>query len=92
MGGTGTVGPGTLRQIAHTIGVDSHGVPYAKVSLQSEQRLRVALQDVRPGELAHACSAVGLTVVSLRRVRLGRIPRAKLPPGQWRYLDRRERI
>lgn len=83
--------PAGLGALARGFGLDQ-GAPRARVSWQSEQRLRFALKGVQPGELTRACEAVGLTVVSLRRVRLGRVPLAKLPAGQWRYLDRRERI
>jgi 23S rRNA pseudouridine2604 synthase len=30
---------------------------------------------------------VGLSVSAMRRIRIGRVSMAKLPPGQWRYLD-----
>ncbi len=34
----------------------------------------------------------GLRVVSMKRIRLGRVPLAQLPPGQWRYLCPGERF
>lgn len=89
---TGEPGPDALRQLAQSLHLDGQNTPRVKVSWQSEQRLRFALKDVRPGELARACAAVDLTVVALRRVRLGRVPLSRLAPGQWRYLDRRERL
>lgn len=63
-----------------------------KVSWQSEQRLRFAIKGVRPGLLAHLCEQVGLHATALRRIRLGRIPLSKMPPGQWRYLPVAERF
>jgi 23S rRNA pseudouridine2604 synthase len=38
------------------------------------------------------CAAIGLTVVSMRRLRLGRVSLAKVPEGQWRYLMPWERF
>jgi 23S rRNA pseudouridine2604 synthase len=38
------------------------------------------------------CEAVGLKVLAMKCLRVGRIPLAKLPPGQWRYLAPHERI
>jgi 23S rRNA pseudouridine2604 synthase len=63
-----------------------------KVSWQSEQRLRFAIKGVRPGLLAHLCAQVGLRATALRRIRIGRIPLSKMPPGQWRYLPVTERF
>ena len=35
---------------------------------------------------AHQLQAVGLQVLGLKRVRIGRVMLGDLPPGQWRYL------
>lgn len=66
--------------------------PAIKVSWQSENRLRVALKGAQIGQIAHLCEAVGLRVLSMKRIRLGRVPLAQLPPGQWRYLYPGERF
>lgn len=61
-------------------------LPAAKVSFQSENRLRFAFKNPRPGQIEQMCNSVGLSVVSMTRIRIGRVPLAKLQPGQWRYL------
>ncbi|MDH5446245.1 MAG: rRNA pseudouridine synthase [Gammaproteobacteria bacterium] len=61
-------------------------LPKAKVSWQSENRLRFALKNIQAGQIEFMCQSVGLTVVSMVRIRIGSVPLAKLPPGQWRYL------
>jgi 23S rRNA pseudouridine2604 synthase len=38
------------------------------------------------------CELVGLKVVALKRVRIGRVVLGALPPGQWRYLGAHERF
>jgi 23S rRNA pseudouridine2604 synthase len=38
------------------------------------------------------CQSVGLKVLAMKCLRVGRIPLAKLPPGQWRYLAPEDRI
>lgn len=63
-----------------------------KVSWQSEQRLRIAAKGLRPGQLQALCATAGLQTVSIRRIRLGRLPVAGLAPGEWRYLGSEERI
>jgi 23S rRNA pseudouridine2604 synthase len=47
---------------------------------------------VRPGQIEHMCRAVGLEVVAMKRIRIGRISMASLPAGQWRYLHEYERF
>ncbi len=66
--------------------------PAIKVSWQNETRLRVALKGCQIGQIAHLCEAVGLEVVSMKRIRLGGIPLAKVPEGQWRYMREGERF
>lgn len=63
-----------------------------KVSWQNEFRLRFALKDVQPGQIQGMCSQVHLKVVAMRRLRIGKVSLAKMPPGQWRYLPVGERF
>lgn len=63
-----------------------------KASWQSETRLRIAGKGIKPGQIEHLCRAVGLTVLAIRRLRLGRISLSSLPLGQWRYLRDVERF
>jgi 23S rRNA pseudouridine2604 synthase len=67
-------------------------LPSAKVSWQNETRLRFALKGVKPGQIAHMCKAVGLQVLTMKRLRIGRVSMSKLPSGQWRYLMPYERF
>ncbi len=73
-------------------GDDDRGrAPPWRVSWQNEDRLRFAMKGPREGELRHRCALAGLQVVSIRRLRLGRIgtgkgPNGAMPPGAWRYL------
>jgi 23S rRNA pseudouridine2604 synthase len=63
-----------------------------KVSWQSENRLRFAAKGVQPGQIGRMCEAVGLQVVAIKRIRIGRVPLASLPEGRWRYLGEYERF
>jgi 16S rRNA U516 pseudouridylate synthase RsuA-like enzyme len=47
---------------------------------------KFTLAAVRPGQLRDMCAQVGLDVVAIRRIRIGRIPLAKLSVGAWCYL------
>jgi 23S rRNA pseudouridine2604 synthase len=87
----GDAGPYGLARLCRGLSYGGRELPPCKVSWQNETRLRFAIKDVRNGQLRDMCAQVGLEVVSIRRLRIGRIPLGKgpegaMPPGQWRYL------
>ena len=63
-----------------------------KVSWQNENRLRFAVKGLKLGLIDKLCKEVGLKVVSMKRIRIGRIAMASLPVGEWRYLQDYERF
>jgi len=88
---SGTLGPYGMHRLNHGLSYEGRALPPCKVSWQNETRLRFAIKAVRPGQLRHMCRQVGLDVVSIRRLRIGRIgigkgPNGAMPPGEWRYL------
>lgn len=88
----GTIAPGGLARLCNGLVFEGSRLPPARVSWQSEARLRFAVKNIRPEVVAWMCEQVGLRVVSLKRLRIGRVPMAGLPPGQWRYLAPGERF
>jgi 23S rRNA pseudouridine2604 synthase len=86
---SGDIKPGGLERLnRQDHGFTFSGMPLgaAKVSWQSEKRLRFALKGERPGQIAYLCECVGLQVEAMKRIRIGRVAMSSLPPGQWRYL------
>ena len=81
-----------LNRIDHGFTFNGVLLPPAKVSWQSEARLRFALKGERPGQVAYFCESVGLTVEAMKRIRIGRVPLSGLQPGQWRFLLAHERF
>jgi 23S rRNA pseudouridine2604 synthase len=67
-------------------------LPPVKASWQNETRLRIVLKNPTPGLLAALCASVGLTPVSIKRIRIGGVSMGKLPAGQWRYLAKTEKF
>ena len=63
-----------------------------KASWQNETRLRIAGKNIQRGQIARLLGDVGLAVVSLRRLRIGRISMGSLPVGGWRFLRDVERF
>lgn len=91
----GTLVPGGLQRlnrIDHGFTFNGVLLPPAKVSWQNEARLRFALKGERPGQLAFMCESVGLEVLAMKRIRVGRVPLSNLQAGQWRYLQPHERF
>jgi 23S rRNA pseudouridine2604 synthase len=88
----GETGPYILGQLARGLIYNGRALAPCKVSWQNEVRLRFAIHNVQRGQLRHMCSAVGLEIVTMRRLRIGRIPLSKLPLGEWRALPAGERF
>lgn len=88
----GELAPYGLPRLCDGMLYQGRALPRAKVSWQNEDRLRFAIKAVRPGQLRHMCAQVGLEVLSIRRIRIGRIPLSKMPVGEWRYLPVGERF
>ena len=89
---TGELRENGLTLLNHGLAFNGKAIPPRKDSWQSENRLRFALKGVQLGQLANMCQQVGLQVLSVKRLRIGRLPLARLPVGQWRYLHERERF
>jgi 23S rRNA pseudouridine2604 synthase len=89
---TGAIVDDGLSRLNAGMRVQGRATVPLKASWQSEARLRLAGKDIRPGQVAAMCAEVGLTVTSLRRLRIGRVALGQLPAGRWRYLHETERF
>jgi 23S rRNA pseudouridine2604 synthase len=81
-----------LKLLNNGLSFNGKALPPVKVSWQNETRLRFALKGVQSGQIAHMCNSVGLKILSMKRLRIGRMSMAKLQTGQWRYLMGYERF
>lgn len=88
----GEIAPYGLNRLGHGLSFNGRTLPPIKVSWQNETRLRFALKGVQAGQIQSMCADVGLAVVAMKRIRIGRIPLAKMPAGEWRYLPAYERF
>ncbi|MDB5881867.1 MAG: RNA-binding protein [Ramlibacter sp.] len=89
---TGDIAPNGLERLCHGLAFEGRSLPPAKVSWQSERRLRFAMKGIAPELVEWMCAQVGLRLTALKRIRLGRLPMAGLAPSQWRYLLPGERF
>jgi 23S rRNA pseudouridine2604 synthase len=83
---TGAIAANGLARLCRGLVFEGKPLPPARVSWQSEARLRFALKGIAPEWVPWMCAQVGLKVTALKRLRIGRVPLAGLPVGQWRYL------
>ncbi|WP_341678657.1 pseudouridine synthase [Niveibacterium sp. SC-1] len=83
---------GGLELLNHGLELDGKPLRPAKVSWQNEDQLRFALREGRKRQVRRMCELVGLRVVGLKRVRIGRVMLSDLPLGQWRYLREDEQF
>ncbi len=68
------------------LSLDDTALKPAKVSWQNSEQLRFVLREGKKRQIRRMCELVGLHVVGLKRVRMGRIALGALPQGKWRYL------
>lgn len=88
----GQIAENGLKKLCQGLSFNGRPLPPIKVSWQNETRLRFALKGIRPGQIPAMCEAVGLRVMAIRRIRIGRVPLSKVPEGQWRYLQAWEKF
>lgn len=75
-----------LKRLNHGLSLDGKPLKPAKVRWQNEDQLSFVLREGKKRQIRRMCEAVGLRVLGLKRVRIGRVKLGDLPPGQWRYL------
>ncbi|MFQ5995102.1 MAG: pseudouridine synthase [Acidiferrobacterales bacterium] len=79
-----------LARLRNGLLLDGKALKPAQVSLTNDGRLRFALTEGRKRQIRRMCRQVGLEVVALKRVRIGKVRLRNLPIGQWRYLGENE--
>ena len=75
-----------LALLNHGLELDGRTLRPAKVEWVNDDQLRFVLREGRKRQIRRMCELVGVKVTALKRVRVGRVPLADLPVGQWRYL------
>jgi len=88
----GEVTPATLSKLQHGIELDGRPLKPARVERITADRLRFLLREGKHRQIRRMCEAVALDVLSLMRVRIGRVKLGTLPEGQWRFLRTDERF
>ncbi len=79
-----------LKLLNHGLSLDGEALRPAEVGWQNQDQLRFILRQGKKRQIRRMCELVGLEVVGLKRIRIGRVVLADLPVGQWRYLGEEE--
>ncbi|MBY4870229.1 pseudouridine synthase [Burkholderia anthina] len=77
----------SLAKLRHGLELDGVALKPAMVSWQNGEQLRFVLREGKKRQIRRMCELVGLEVIGLKRVRMGRVMLGALPQGQWRYLS-----
>lgn len=75
-----------LKLLNFGLNLDGKPLLPAQVSWLNDDELRFILKEGKKRQIRRMCEAVGLKVLRLKRVRVGRVVLGNLPVGQWRYL------
>jgi 23S rRNA pseudouridine2604 synthase len=83
---SGKLSASDLQRLNHGISLDGAALKPARVAWLNDDQLRFILKEGKKRQVRRMCELVGLTVLGLKRVRIGNVMLGHLPPGQWRYL------
>jgi 23S rRNA pseudouridine2604 synthase len=76
----------------HGLSLDGEALRPAQVGWLNQDQLRFILRQGMKRQIRRMCELVGLEVVGLKRIRIGKVTLRDLPLGQWRYLRDGERF
>ena len=75
-----------LARLRHGLSLDDQPLKPAQVDWMNPEQLRFVLVEGKKRQIRRMCEQVGLHVVGLKRIRIGKVVLGNLPVGQWRYL------
>ena len=82
----GTLSSADLKRLNHGLSLDGVALKPARVAWLNADQLRFVLREGKKRQIRRMCEQVGLQVLGLKRVRIGRVMLGHLPLGEWRYL------
>jgi 23S rRNA pseudouridine2604 synthase len=88
----GTLPPDGLALLRHGLSLDGKPLKPAGVDWQNREQLRFVLREGRKRQIRRMCELMGLRVLGLKRVRIGKVRLGDLPEGRWRYLGNDEQF
>lgn len=81
-----------IEKLKFGLSLDGKPLKKAKIDLLEEGLLRFVLNEGKKRQIRRMCEQVGLNVIGLKRVRIGKVRLGSLPEGKWRFLKADERF
>lgn len=79
-----------LKLLCYGLELDGKKLKQARVEWINTDQLRFVLKEGRKRQVRRMCELMGLRVLGLKRVRVGKVRLEKLPEGKWRFLKHDE--
>lgn len=76
-----------LNQLRFGLRLEGKPLKAAKVEILKPNLLKIILTEGKKRQIRKMCELVGLQVIGLKRVRIGKILLGDLPEGKWRFLS-----
>ena len=88
----GSLSERNLQLLNHGLELDGAALKPAHVEWINKDQLRFILKEGKKRQIRRMCELVGLQVLGLKRVRVGKLLLGTLPEGKWRFLTKKEVI
>lgn len=79
-----------IKKLQFGLKLDGKALKKAKVELKNPSLLNITLWEGKKRQIRRMCEAVGLKVLSLKRIRVGSLKLGTLKEGQWRLITKKE--
>ena len=86
----GTPSRAAIRQLRDGVELEDGPTARARVTAVEPDLLRITIHEGRNRQVRRMCDAIGHPVKRLVRTRIGPLTDPRLPPGEWRVLERAE--
>jgi 23S rRNA pseudouridine2604 synthase len=80
------VTPSMIEKLSFGLELDGRSLKRARVDLLEPSLIRFCLKEGKKRQIRRMCELVGLKVIGLKRVRIGKVCLGNLPEGKWRFL------
>ena len=81
-----------LEILRHGLELDGKKLKPAKVNWINDDQLKFILTEGKKRQVRRMCELVGLQVIGLKRVRIGKLKLGDLPEGKWRFFNKSDEI
>ncbi len=89
---SGSITPPVLEKLRFGLSLDGKPLKRARIRQTGDNLLIFILKEGRNRQIRRMCDLVSLRVLSIKRVRIGKVCLSALQPGMWRFLEPEEKI